>query len=577
MTDAAMPAAPDPSFDRYARIVHDALAVPMALVSIVQSDRQVLPGAIGLPQPWQDERCIPLTHSFCQYVVTDGAALIVSDARLDGRLKDNPAIVDLNMVAYAGYPILDASATIIGSLSAIDSQPRQWSAQELQTLADLAATCSTEFRLRDLRSEADSSAQLAQYQYDRSRVLLDLSETLTETVTLTDIAAGLQTVSAQLGCNHAGIWVLGHSRDTAMRYVVHPTLDWPQAERAGELGADASNPIGRATSGRRPLFYRSRADQDRDFPVHASPAQPGDGQARAFMPLIIQGQPLGCLALLWPQPRAFTDADRITIAALASYTAQAIQRAVLVEEQRNVATTLQEAMLSPLPRLDDLDLAARYLTAAAHDQVGGDWYDAVQMPSGATNIVIGDVVGHDITAAAKMGQLRNMLRAMAWAIDDPPAANVARLDRAARDLHLDTMATLVFARIEQTPADRRVGRRTLRWTNAGHPPPLLVAADGTVTILNGDSIDLLLGCRPETQRHDHSVEVGNGATLLLYTDGLIERRDRDLDAGLAQLADALGRYHPLPVGKMLESILASTIGHEPEDDVAVLAVRFNAQ
>jgi serine phosphatase RsbU (regulator of sigma subunit) len=568
---------PDPSFDRYARIVQQLLNVPVALVSIVEAEQQVFPGAVGLPAPWQDDRRSPLTHSFCQYVVKDGAPLIVTDARLDERLKDNLAIVDLHVIAYAGFPITDSHGTAVGSLCAIDVGPRRWTAAELQTLQDLAATVSTEFALRELRAESNAAAARARGESDRSQVLLALSETLAHTLTVADIAAGLQDVAAHLGCNHAGIWIRHDDRDRGLHYVEHPTLSWPQAARAADLPVDASNPVGATVSGRRPLFYRDRADQDRDFPAYASPPSPGDGQARAFMPLTIGGKRFGVLALLWPRPRSFSADDRITIAALASYTAQALQRARLLDERTTVASTLQAAMLTALPQPDDLDLAARYRTAT-HDQVGGDWYDAVVMPGGDTNVVIGDVMGHDIAAAATMGQLRNMLRALAWALHDPPSVNLTRLDRAARDIKLEARSTLVFGRIEQTVADRQAGRRRLRWSNAGHPPPLLVDGSGAVTVLDdGQPADALLGFRPDRPRRDQTVAITNGSTLLLYTDGLIESRTSELDVGLARLSQALGRYHHLPVGTMLDAILAELVPAEPDDDVAVLAVRFNPQ
>ncbi len=474
---------PDPTFDRYARIVQSALRVPVALVSIVESERQVFPGAVGLPSPWQDDRCTPLTHSFCQYVVKDGAPLVIDDARLDERLRDNLAIVDLNVIAYAGFPITDSRGVVIGSLCAIDGVPREWSEAEVALLKDLAATCSAEFALRELQAEARRVADRARSESDRSQVLLALSEALADTQTYADIADGLQEITALLGCNHAGIWILSGANRERLRYAEHPTMSWPQAERVAELSANATNPVGATVSGRRPLFYFDRAEQDRDFPRYAAPASPGDGEARAFMPLTIGGERIGCLVLLWPNPRAFSDHDRITIAALASYTVQALKRAQLLDERTTVASTLQAAMLTELPQPDDLDLAARYRTAT-HDQVGGDWYDAVVMPGGATNVVIGDVMGHDINAAATMGQLRNMLRALAWALDDEPSRNVSRLDQAAKDLRITSLSTLVFARIEQTDADRAAGVRKLRWTNAGHPAPLLVHDDGTVLVLD---------------------------------------------------------------------------------------------
>jgi GAF domain-containing protein len=137
-------ASSDPSFDRFARIVRDSLDVPVALVSMVETDRQVFLGAVGLPEPLQSERQTPLSHSFCQYVVKDDAPLIISDARMDARLCDNLAIEDFDVIAYAGFPIHRSDGTPIGSLCAIDSEPREWTEVQLRTLADLAVACSTE-------------------------------------------------------------------------------------------------------------------------------------------------------------------------------------------------------------------------------------------------------------------------------------------------------------------------------------------------------------------------------------------------------------------------------------------------
>jgi serine phosphatase RsbU (regulator of sigma subunit)/anti-sigma regulatory factor (Ser/Thr protein kinase) len=240
---------------------------------------------------------------------------------------------------------------------------------------------------------------------------------------------------------------------------------------------------------------------------------------------------------------------------------------------RTIALALQAAMLTQLPDTKDLHLAARYLTAAEEDQVGGDWYDALVLPNGSTTLVIGDVVGHDIAAAAVMGQLRNLLRALVWDRDEPPSAVVARLDRAMRDLQIHTIATMVVVSVERPSRAHPEGIGTLRWTNAGHPAPILIEADGTAFAL--DAIpDLLLGVDASIQRRDHSHVIPPGATLLLYTDGLIETRTEGIDIGQERLLDALRAHHALEPGEMLDAVLADMVGDQPGDDVAVLAVRF---
>ena len=243
------------------------------------------------------------------------------------------------------------------------------------------------------------------------------------------------------------------------------------------------------------------------------------------------------------------------------------------EYDRAVSLALQQAMHTRLPRIPEVTLAARYLTASHDDHVGGDWYDALLL-SGVTSLVIGDVVGHDIAAAAVMGQLRNLLRALVWNDNDAPSRVVGRLDRAARDLHLGTMATMVVATVEPPSPDRAGGPFTVRWTNAGHPPPILVAEDGTTEVL-GDVGDLLLGVRPDSARTDGVRTVAPGTTMLLYTDGLIETRETPDDVRTAQLTEVLGRLHHLDLESLLDGVIAAMVGDHPDDDVALLAARFH--
>ena len=140
---APLPPDPDPVFDRYARRVTERLDVPVALVSLVDTEGQVFPGAEGLPEPWASERSTPLTHSFCQHVVTAGLPLVVENANDDGRVRENAAILDLGVIAYAGMP-LRVGERVFGSLCAIDHKPRRWTPEELAQLTEIAASCADE-------------------------------------------------------------------------------------------------------------------------------------------------------------------------------------------------------------------------------------------------------------------------------------------------------------------------------------------------------------------------------------------------------------------------------------------------
>lgn len=572
----------DESFDRYARMVRRALDVPVALVSLVEHDRQVFVGAEGLAAPWAEARETPLTHSFCQWVVHDRAPVVTGDARLDPRLRDNRAIPDLGVVAYAGHPIRDHTGRVIGSLCAIDSKPREWDAASLDALEDLAAACSSEIAQRGLRAEASETARDAASLGRRSSVLLALSQGLATAGTVVEVASAVERVAReQLGCLRAGIWLSDAiDRQRAVDHLVRdvPRLNyvpqtgdtWRSAQLNNELRVDVSNPLGHCLLGGRPLHYRDRAEQNQHYPTLDYRAQVGE--CRAFLPLTTAGSTFGAMAVIWDEARELAPDELATLDVLATYAAQSLSRALLVQEQHDALVVLQTALLPRLPESEDLEMAARYLPAAQMGQVGGDWYDAVLMPSGATSLMIGDVVGHDIAAAATMGQMRSTLRALAWAVDDPPSRQVLRLEQAMADLGVVGLATLVYARIEEGLTAE--GQHVLRWTNAGHPPPLLVRPDGHVRYLEDDAGDVMLGVLPDAWRSDNRTEIPRGSTLLLYTDGLVERRGEDLSAGLERLAKSAGAHVALTPDQLLDRVLHDLRDGELADDVALLAVRF---
>ncbi|MEJ5866778.1 SpoIIE family protein phosphatase [Pseudokineococcus sp. 5B2Z-1] len=313
-------------------------------------------------------------------------------------------------------------------------------------------------------------------------------------------------------------------------------------------------------------------------------------QAWAFVPLLVDGAPVGSLSVGYAEPQTFPRQLVEVLDAFATQCSLALQRirahdAEAARAAQAVATsvTLQRALLTDLPQPDHLQWHARYLPAANTEQVGGDWYDAVVMPDGATTLVIGDVVGHDIAAAAQMGQLRAMTRTLAWASEEPASAVLARVDQAIAGLRLPTMATVLLGRIEQPDAHATRGLRRLRWSNAGHPPPLLITADGHADYLDHDH-DLLLGVHPGARRRDHLADLPPGSTLLLFTDGLVERRHRPLPEGLEVLRATAARHASLGLTDMVDALLHDLVHDDPtatdprtSDDVAVLAVRLHPE
>ncbi|MCZ2827480.1 SpoIIE family protein phosphatase [Modestobacter sp. VKM Ac-2986] len=286
---------------------------------------------------------------------------------------------------------------------------------------------------------------------------------------------------------------------------------------------------------------------------------------------------LGALTLGHDRHRTVDPADLATAAEVADRAGLALDNARLYEQQRRLAEELQRSMLTAPPEPDHAEIVVRYLPAAQAARVGGDWYDAFVQPDGATTLVIGDVVGHDTAAAASMGQLRSMLRGIAVTGDAGPAQLLAQLDAAMTQLQLHTYATVALARFEQSTDDLDRGITRMRWANAGHPPPLVVHPDGTVAELATWRGDLMLGVDPTVQRSESVISLDRGTTVLLYTDGLIERRDSVLDDGMALLRAAAARLADRPLQELCDRLVEELVHTTPDDDVALVAIRLHRQ
>ncbi|MER5962160.1 SpoIIE family protein phosphatase [Streptomyces sp. NPDC002057] len=286
------------------------------------------------------------------------------------------------------------------------------------------------------------------------------------------------------------------------------------------------------------------------------------GSAR-LVPLVARGKVLGAVTVTRLRTREPFDAqDSVLIDEVVARAALNIDNARLYTTQREAALTLQRSLTnSALPVVTGLELTGRYLPASAHD-VGGDWYDAIALPGGRTGLVIGDVMGHGIHAAAVMGQLRTAVRTLARH-DIAPASMLSSLDAVVADLGEDTMATCVYAVHDPATGGWVIAR-------AGHPPPAVATPDGTITFLDGPP-----GTPLGTGAHDFGTEqvaLPVGGLLVLYTDGLIEARDRDLDEGMRQLGRALRRLDR-PLDTLCDEILERLLAAPAQDDVAMLLAR----
>jgi serine phosphatase RsbU (regulator of sigma subunit)/anti-sigma regulatory factor (Ser/Thr protein kinase) len=299
------------------------------------------------------------------------------------------------------------------------------------------------------------------------------------------------------------------------------------------------------------------------------PDSPGSTSARPriAIPLVSGRNTVGVLELGWAQPVTLDDEDRRFLRTLASQGAQALDRARHFESERSIAETLQRSVLpSALPRVAGMQIAARYLPGTQGVNIGGDWFDAVELRDGRVGLVVGDVVGKGVQAAANMGQLRNALRAISVERLKPPSA-LARLDRLAGDGLDTTFATVVYAVF-----DSKAG--VLRHSSAGHPPPVVAFPDGRVELLEGGR-GLPIGTGLGPKYRQSVVELPAGSIVLLYTDGLVERRGGSIDEGIDALVAAM-RDGPSDAEQLLEHVVDTLVegAGQRADDIAILAARF---
>ncbi|WP_369275862.1 SpoIIE family protein phosphatase [Streptomyces sp. R11] len=291
--------------------------------------------------------------------------------------------------------------------------------------------------------------------------------------------------------------------------------------------------------------------------------QEGSGVSRVHLPLRARGATMGLLTLTREAHQQPFDAEETMLATeLARLTAVCIDNARMYTGQRRAALTLQRSLTNtPLPTVPGLELAGRYLPASSH-MVGGDWFDVIGLPGGRTGLVIGDVMGHGVHAAAVMGQLRTAVRTLAR-LGIAPAQLLRSLDAVMADAGEDEMATCVYAVYDPAAHDCVIAR-------AGHPPPLAVGARGAITFLDG-ACGMPLGVGGQDFQTEHVLLPPDGV-LVLYTDGLIEARDRQIDQGMHQLAQSL-HERSVPLAQLCDRIIGRLLPHGAEDDVAVLLAR----
>ncbi|MER6995631.1 SpoIIE family protein phosphatase [Streptomyces sp. NPDC000410] len=384
-----------------------------------------------------------------------------------------------------------------------------------------------------------------------------LAIALTEAVTARQVSAVVtEELLPAFGGRQLAIYVLHEG---------HLYLAWETGFPKGFLapfdgvGLDARLPGVETLTTGRPLFYESMEQMAAAYPGIPMDASVG---ARAFLPLIASGRPVGSCILGFDQPRGFTPEERTVLTALAGLIAQALARAQRYDTEAALARGLQDALLPRrLPSIENLETIARYLPGTQGMDVGGDWYDVIETDRGIV-LVVGDVQGHGVSAAATMGQLRSAVRAFALA-DLHPREVMSGTNRLLIDLDPGLFATCCYVRLDPATGAAQAVR-------AGHPQPLLRHPDGRTEVLDLPG-GVFLGLDAEEEYPVSELTVEQGAVLALFTDGLVERPGSDIDLGIERVRTHLAESGGSTLADTADRLVSGARQTEDRaDDIALL-------
>lgn len=411
-------------------------------------------------------------------------------------------------------------------------------------------------------------------------LLTEASNWMTETLDVLDTAIRLADLAVPSLSDYCCVDLLdqpgvGAAKRVAVKH--RGTEETAALYRLGELlvpHVGGSDLISKVLSGGPPLLRPEMSPQPETLSGEEAVRLYASLRPRSMIvvPLRARGRVLGALTLTTEEPygRRYEQRDLHLASDLAGRAGLAIDNARLYAMEHAAAKILQRSLLPAVPSVPGLSVAARYLVSADEATVGGDWYDLLPLPDGAVGLAVGDVVGHDLRAAAAMGELRGVLRSYAWE-GLAPGQVLDRCDRLVQGLDMAAMATAVYARLERPRPD---GTRLLRYANAGHPTPLLRLPGGATRFLDGH-LSPLIGA-VEAQGRASAVEFcPPGSLLLFYTDGLTDvpgldaaERTELIRKTLAATAD------DMDVEKVCDRLLEALATPRLRDDVALLAVRI---
>ncbi|WP_016909083.1 SpoIIE family protein phosphatase [Streptomyces xiaopingdaonensis] len=422
---------------------------------------------------------------------------------------------------------------------------------------------------RELRA-VDQTRQLREERAERHRqadIIGFVNDELAPTVTVDDVAEALTSTQMQEQLGASSV-VLGLVEGGLVRLIGASGINEELLRDLRVVRVEEQLPLADVVRRREPVFLTEREEYLRRYPTMGRYLQLfSAASAVVFLPLIAHDRPIGALGLTYDGKGRFSTDERTVLRALGRTIAQSLERAFLYDQEHELAAGLQNAMLpGRMPSVSGLTLVPRYRPARARGGIGGDWYDALVLPDGRVAAVIGDVQGHDVKAAAVMGQLRIALRA--YAAEGHPAATVmARASSFLTELDTDLFATCLLVVLDPATG-------TAETVRAGHTEPLVRFPDGTCAWLEspgGLPLGLMVDDRPAYMASE--TVLPPGAELLLCTDGLLESRGHDIDEGRDLLVDTLSTGPGSP-GELADHLLGGMAAYTgAEDDVALLVLR----
>jgi serine phosphatase RsbU (regulator of sigma subunit)/PAS domain-containing protein len=503
------------------------------------------------------------------------------DDRLLSAVADDPALRDrlwqLRDIGIIAVPMISRGESI-GLIWLLGRAGETAAEPDFVLIEDIAARIASAIDNAQILVQVQQARQTAELATHRLEILASVADALGSTLDADQASARLSRMLVPGLATFSLVTLLDDDGAVEHIYAAHEDprrqalLEQYAQARRQSLAVDGAL-LDEVVDVSRPMFKLGGdefADRLRCDPAAGALRELAPGFVTA-LPILARDQALGVMSLYTSAERGpLTEIDLTSAREVARRAGLVLDNARLYARSQSVAVTLQRSLLTEAVSQGDLAVEVRYEPAIADAQIGGDWYDAFNSGNGSTTLVIGDVMGHDIDAAALMGQLRTMVRTIAVDRHEAPSAVLRRVDAAAQALDVDTTATAVLAQITGGGAER--GRR-LRWSNAGHPSPVVLSPSGQARVLSTPA-DLLLGFGAGSVRTDHEIDLPVGSTVLMFTDGLVESRVLPIDLGLARLAEVAGPLSHLPLPLLCDALLTALVPPAgAEDDIALVAVR----